>query len=464
MNKAISDSPRANPLGTEPIGKLICQFAVPSVIAMLVSALYNMVDQFFIGHSIGMLGNAATNVAFPLTTTCTALALLCGIGGAANFNISMGRKEPEKARRFMGAAFAMLLGLGIVLCLVVRLFLEPMMVAFGATNETLDYAMIYTGITSYGFPFLILTTGGSNLIRGDGSPKYSMMCSLMGALVNTVLDPIFIFALDMGMAGAAWATVIGQTVSGLMVLLYLPRFKTLKLKAADFRPELKYCLPIVSLGLTPFFNQLAMMVVQITMNNTMTTYGALSAYGSDIPLACSGIIAKVSMLFFSVVIGICQGMQPIVSYNFGAGNFKRVKDTIILACKAAFAISAVAFLCFQLFPRQIIGFFGSGSEEYFLFAERYFRINLFFIFINFLQPISSNFFTAVGMPKRGVFLSLTRQIIFLLPLLLILPRFMGIDGAMYAAPIADFVAAVLAILFIRAQFKIMPDFNSSDME
>ena len=451
-----------NPLGTENIGKLLRQFAVPSVIAMLVSALYNMVDQFFIGHSIGMLGNAATNVAFPLTTTCTALALLSGIGGAANFNISMGRKDPEKARRFMGSAFSMLIALGVVLCLVARCFLEPMMVAFGATDETLAYAMTYTGITSFGFPFLILTTGGTNLIRGDGSPRYSMMCNLVGALINTVLDPLFIFVFDWGMAGAAWATVTGQVVSGLMVLGYIPRFKTLKLKLSDFRLDPKYCLPIVSLGLTPFFNQVAMMAVQVVLNNTMTHYGALSVYGSDIPLACSGIIAKVGMIFFSVVIGICQGMQPIVSYNFGAGNFRRVKDTVLIACKAALAISLVAFACFQLFPRQIIGLFGGGTEEYFRFAEQYFRVYMFFTCVNFLQPISSNFFTSVGMPKRGVFLSLTRQIIFLLPLLVILPMFMGIDGAMYAAPIADFIAAVLAIVFIRAQFKVMPDFNASE--
>ena len=453
---------KQNPLGTESIGKLLRQFAVPSIIAMLVSALYNMVDQFFIGNSIGMLGNAATNVAFPLTTVSTALALLCGIGGAANFNICMGRKEPEKARRYMGAAFTMLLALGVVLCIVSRLFLEPMLNIFGATPDVLPYAMTYTGITSFGFPFLILTTGGTNLIRGDGSPRYSMMCNLVGAIINTVLDPLFIFVFDWGMAGAAWATVLGQFVSGMMVLGYIPRFKTLKLSLGDFRPSKTFCLPIFSLGLTSFFNQCAMMVVQVALNNTMTHYGALSVYGSEIPLACSGIVSKVGMIFFSVVIGICQGMQPIVSFNFGASNFKRVKETVVLACKAAFAISIVAFLCFQIFPRQIIGFFGSGSPEYFDFAERYFRIYMFFIFINFLQPISSNFFTAVGMPKRGVFLSLTRQIIFLLPLLVVLPIFFGIEGAMFSAPIADFFAATLAIIFLRAEFKALPDFNADD--
>ncbi len=446
-----------NPLGTEKIGVLLRRFAVPSVIAMMVSALYNMVDQFFIGHSIGMLGNAATNVAFPLTMTCTALALLCGIGGAANFNISMGRKEPQKAKEFMGAAFAMLIALGVALCILVRIFLKPMMLAFGATAETLEYSLQYTGITSFGFPFLILTTGGTNLVRADGSPRYSMCCNLMGALLNTVLDPLFIFGFNMGMKGAAWATVIGQVASGLMVLIYITRFKTVKLELGDFRLRPQFCGPIIALGLTPFFNQIAMMVVQVVLNNTLTHYGAQSVYGSSIPLACSGIISKVSMIFFSIVIGISQGLQPIASYNFGAGNYKRLKEAVKLAIKVAVAISTVAFLCFQIFPRQIISLFGSGSEEYFQFAEQYFRIYLFFTFINCLQPIASNFFTSIGMPKRGVFLSLTRQIIFLLPLLVILPLFMGIDGVMYSAPIADFAAAVLAILFMRAEFQALPD-------
>ena len=206
-----------NPLGTEAIGSLLARFAVPSIIAMLVSSLYNIVDQFFIGRSVGMLGNAATNVAFPLSITCTALALLCGIGGAANFNLSMGRNEKEKAVKFAGGAIGMMLTLGILLCILVRIFLEPMMRAFGATDQILDYALTYTGITSLGFPFLIVTTGGSNLIRADGSPKFSMICTLTGAIINTILDPLFIFVLDMGMAGAAWATIIGQIASGIMV-------------------------------------------------------------------------------------------------------------------------------------------------------------------------------------------------------------------------------------------------------
>lgn len=442
-------------LGTEPVGTLLRRFAVPSIIAMLVSALYNMVDQFFIGHSIGMLGNAATNVAFPLTITCTSLSLLCGIGGAANFNLSMGRKDPENARRYVGTSIAMLITLGVVLCVVVRVFLRPIMLAFGADQDTLGYSLTYTGITSFGFPFLILTTGGTNLIRADGSPRFSMLCNLTGAILNTILDPILMFGFDLGMAGAALATVIGQIVSACMVIYYLKRFKTVPLKLGDIRLHQLYSKGVLALGMAPFFNQMAMMVVQIVMNNTLTYYGAQSAYGSSIPLACAGIIAKVNMIFFSLVIGISQGLQPISSYNYGARNYGRVRETYRKAVTAATLISTIAFLCFQLFPRQIISVFGSGSEEYYHFAENYFRIYLFFTFLNAFQPITANFFTSIGKASRGVFLSLTRQILFLLPLILLLPIFLGIDGVMYAAPVADGIAALLSILFARGEFRRM---------
>lgn len=449
------ENKNTNPLGTEKIGSLLMKFAIPSIIAMLVSSLYNIVDQFFIGRSVGMLGNAATNVAFPLTITCTALALLCGIGGAANFNLAMGRKEKEKAVSFAGGAIGMMLLAGVALTVIVTLFLKPMMLAFGATDNVLDYALTYTGITSLGFPFLIVTTGGSNLIRADGSPKYSMICTLTGAIINMVLDPLFIFTFNMGMAGAAWATIIGQVVSGIMVLGYLAKFKTVHISLKALLPSKASWLPILTLGIAPFFNQMAMMIVQIVMNNTLTYYGGQSSYGSEIPMACAGIISKVSMIFFAIVIGISQGIQPIISFNYGAGNGKRVKETYKKALIAAILISTVAFLLFQFFPRQIIAIFGSGSEEYFTFAEKFFRIYLFFTFINGIQPITANTFTSIGKSGKGVFLSLTRQIIFLLPLLIILPVFMGIDGVMYSAPVADGIAAVFSAWFMWKEFKLI---------
>ena len=355
-------NPSENPLGVEPVSVLLRRFAVPSVIAMLVSALYNMVDQLFIGHSIGVLGNAATNVAFPLSMVCTSIGLLCGIGGAANFNLCMGRREPEHAKSYVGSAISMLAILGVILCVAVQLFLRPMMLLFGATPDVIDYACTYTRITSIGFPFLIVTIGGSNLIRADGSPKFSMLCNLVGAIVNTILDPLFIFVFHMGMAGAALATITGQILSFALVVLYLRGFKTLPLSLSDLKPKIACWARIAALGATPAFNQVAMMVVQIVMNNTLTYYGSNSVYGSDIPLACAGIISKVNMLFFSFVIGISQGLQPIVSFNFGAQKYDRVKDAYKKAVFAATAISIVAFLCFQLDLLAVL--IGSGLEEY----------------------------------------------------------------------------------------------------
>lgn len=444
---------KTNPLGTEKISNLLLRFAIPSIIAMVVSALYNMVDQFFIGRSVGMLGNAATNVAFPLVITCTAIALMCGIGGAANFNLCMGQQEKEEAASFAGNAITILFSLGMILCIITRLFLKPMMILFGATSSVLDYSLIYTGITSLGFPFLILTTGGTNLVRADGSPKFSMTCTLTGAIINTILDPTLIFGFHMGIAGAAWATVIGQVVSGIMVILYLRKFKTVKLTKEKLRPHPHYIGRIVSLGMAPFFNQVSMMVVQIVMNNVLIRYGAKSSYGSDIPLACAGIITKINMIFFAINIGISQGLQPIISYNYGARKLDRVREAYLKAAISATIISTVSFICFQLFPRQIIGIFGSESEAYFRFAEKFFRIFLFCTFINGLQPITANFFTAIGKANRGIFLSLTRQVIFLLPLMIILPIFFGIEGVMFSAPIADGFAAVCAITFAVKELK-----------
>lgn len=442
-----------NQLGEEKIGRLLVRFAVPSVISMLVSALYNIVDQIFIGNGIGINGNAATNVAFPLSTLCTSLALLFGIGGAANFNLCMGAGEHKRAGKYVGNSIFLLLSSGILLCVLVRIFLQPLMLLFGATEDTLAYSLEYTGITSFGFPFLILSTGGSALIRADGSPKFSMACMLSGAVINTIFDPLFIFVFQMGMAGAAWATVLGQIISGCMVLWYLLHFRSVRLEKQYFLPKLRCCLRVAALGTSNCFNQIAMMVVQIVMNNTMTFYGALSVYGQEIPLACSGIINKVNMIFFSLVIGISQGLQPITSFNYGAKKYGRVWNSYRLAVTAGTAISLVSFLCFQLFPRQIISLFGSGSEEYFVFAERYFRIFLFCTFINGIQPITSNFFTSMGKAPRGILMALTRQVIFLLPLLVILPMFWGIDGVMYAGPIADTAAALLAIVLVVIERK-----------
>lgn len=444
-----------NPLAYESTGRLIAKYSVPSVIAMLVSSLYNIVDQIFIGQGVGMLGNAATNVAFPFVNVCIALSLLIGIGGASNFNLNLGRGENEKAKSFAGTSISMLILSGLILSIVSLVFLKPILIAFGSTKQVLPYALTYTRITALGFPFLIATNGFCNLIRSDGSPRYSMVVMVTGAVINTCLDPLFIFGFHWGIAGGAAATVIGQIVSCVMAAVYLTRFRTMKLTKDCLKIKADNLKAIVSIGIASFFNQIAMMVVQIALNNTLAYYGALSSYGSDIPLACAGVIIKVNAFVMAFAIGIAQGCQPILGFNYGAQLYGRVRDTLKKEIITVTAIFSAAFICFQLIPRQIVSIFGEGSAAYFHFAERYFRIYLFMIFINGLQPIVSNFFSSIGKAWKGIFLSLTRQILFLLPLILLLPLFLGIDGVMYAGPIADGIAAITAFFLGRHEFMTM---------
>ena len=448
-----------NPLGVQPVNRLLSQFAIPSIISMLVGSLYNIVDQFFIGQRVGELGNAATNIAFPLSTSCLALALLIGIGGSSAFNLAMGSGHEKRAVNIMGNAVVLLAGSGLVLSIITLLFLKPLLLFFGSPKSVLPYAMEYTKITAFGFPFLLLSTGGGHLIRADGRPRITMLCNLVGAVLNTILDALFVFGLNLGMSGAALATIIGQIVSGALAIGYLMHGKTVTIRRENLRIKWENVTRIASLGMAPCSNQVAMMVVQIIMNNSLTHYGAASVYGDAIPLACAGIVIKVNQIFFSIVIGLSQGSQPVESFNYGAKNYDRVRKAFSLAATSGVIISIVSFVLFQIFPRQILGLFGTGEPEYFEFGVRFFRIFLFFIWLDALQPITSTFFTSIGKPAKGIFLSLTRQIIFFIPLLLILPHFMGIEGCIYCGPIADFLAAVVTIIMAFLEFKNMPKTN-----
>ncbi len=455
MQENVQEQVNENPLGTESISKLMVKFAVPSIIGMLVGALYNIVDQYFIGQAVGPLGNAATNIAFPLSTSCLALALLFGIGGASCFNLAMGRGDKEHAPYYVGNAMFMLVFSGIVLFAISEIFLTPLLIAFGSPSDVLPFAQDYVKVTAIGFPFLLLTTGGGHLVRADGSPRMTMICNLTGAIINTILDAVFVLGFNWGMKGAAWATVIGQFCSAILVVVYLLNFKTVKLQWKHFVIRFRYIMEVAAIGMGSFFNQLAMMVVQVVLNNLLKHYGALSVYGASIPLACAGIVMKVNQLFFSILIGIAQGTQPIESYNYGAGNYKRVKGAYFLALKAGACISVTAFLLFQFFPREILGLFGDGSPEYFELGVKFFKVFIFLTCLNFLQPITSTFFTSIGKSIKGVFLSLTRQILFLLPLVVILPRFFGIDGILYAGPVADILSAGVAIGMAAYEMKLM---------
>ncbi len=449
------NAPMRQDLGRSPVPKLLKSFAIPSIFALLISALYNIVDQVFIGHSVGMDGNAATNVAFPLVTICTALGLLCGIGSAANFNLCMGKKEPEKAAQYVGNGLVMMIGLGLILFLVTQIFMEPLLRLFGGTDRIMAHAITYTHITSFGFPFLIIGVAATNLVRADGAPTYSMISIIAGCIFNIVFDPILIFGFNLGMAGAAWATILGQLITAIMLLAHFKRFRTLRLKKADFaiRPHAMWT--ISKLGIGSFFNQVAILFVQITINNIILFYGPQSSYGVEAPLAAIGIIIKISMIFFSICIGVSQGLQPIVSYNYGAQKYDRVQKGLILASVTSLTCSTLATLIFQIFPLQIIQLFGDGSPEYFDFAVKFFRIFLICYFINGLQPIMMNFFASIGKAQKAVLISLSRQIILFIPLAIALSAFLGLEGLLFAQPIADAAAGVLSIILSLYEIKHM---------
>jgi putative MATE family efflux protein len=444
-----------NPLAAGNINQLMIKFAVPSIIAMMVSAVYNIADQLFIGNAVGTLGNAATNIAFPLSMMCTAIALMFGIGGASSFNLHMGAGESQKAPYFLGNSITMLLGLGAILFIGTELFLDPMLKCFGSPDNVLPLAKQYVSITAIGFPFLIITIGGGHLIRADGSPKMTMICNLSGAIINIVLDALFVLVLRWGMVGAALATIIGQIFSAFLALNYLRHYRTVTIEKKHLRPQTVYLKRIMALGMASCFNQIAMMTVQICMNNLLKHYGSLSQYGEAIPIACAGIVMKVGQLYFSIVIGLSQGSQPIESFNYGARQYKRVKAAYRYAVIAGGTVSVIAFVIFQLFPHQLLALFGNGSKEYFEFGSFYFRIFMLMAWANFMQPISSTFFTSIGKANKGTFLSLTRQIIFLLPLMFFLPTIFGIKGILYAAPIADGMAFVTAAVMVWSEMRAM---------
>ena len=448
--------------GTESIPKLLVSLAIPAIIANLVNALYNVVDQIFIGQKIGFLGNAATNVAFPLTTICLAIGLMTGVGAATNFNLELGRKRPKRAKSVAGTAVTMLLLGGIVLCVLINIFLKPMLTAFGATNQIFDYAIEYTQITSLGIPFLLFAIGANPLVRADGNAFYSMLAIVIGSLVNTILDPLFMFGFDMGMDGAAWATVIGQFVSAVILALYFFRFKSVKFELRDFKIRIREIGILFALGTSPFIFQCSALIIQIVTNNLLKVYGAKSIYGSEIPIAVAGIVMKINVIFIAIILGLTQGAQPIAGFNYGAKKYKRVREILKLTIKVAFIISLVSFAIFEIFPSQIISVFGNGSKLYFKYGTKYMRVFLFFIFLNGIQAAITMFLTSIGRASKGAFLSLVRQIISLLPLLIILPNFMGVDGIMFAFPIADFMAFVVSVIVLKGEMKNIPKVNEDD--
>lgn len=442
-----------NPLGYEEISKLLRRFAVPSITAALVGSLYNIVDQIFIGQGVGYLGNAATNVSYPFSTICLAISLLVGIGSASRFSLYLGNRQSEAAARVAGNGIVLMAILGLVYLAIGEILLAQLLKLFGATTEVFPYARQYAGITLVGMPFLIVTNGMSNLIRADGSPRYSMTCMVAGAVVNTVLDPIFIFAFQWGIFGAALATVLGQIFSFILAIRYLWRFRTIHFERSSFRLNIKESLRTCGMGVSSSSNQIAITLVQIIQYNSLTYYGAQTAYGTDIPLAACGIVMKTNAIILAIVVGISQGAQPIIGFNYGAKQYPRVRKVYLLAVKWNLIVSAIGFCLFQCFPRFIISLFGSGDRLYFEFAVLFMRVFLFMVLVNGVQLLSSSFFTAIGKAMKGALLALTRQVFFLIPLTLLLPLRFGIMGVLLAGPVADFMAFLLSVILVSAELR-----------
>lgn len=448
---AIDEKPAENPLGTERVGRLLLRFGIPAVIALLINAIYNLADQVYIGFAIGMLGIEATNIAFPLTAICSATSLLFGVGGASNFNLRLGEGNKESANRFAGNALCLLAITGTVIGILVHIFINPLLYAFGATATVRPLAYTYMRIIAIGIPFQVFSYGSCTLIRADGSPRYAMMCMLVGAFINIIFNPLTIFVFKWGMAGIATSTAVSQIISAAIAAYYfLRKTRIMSLRKEYLRPRAHIAGKICMLGIASCTNQLFMAAVQITMNNIMRDYGAVSIYGSDIPLSCVGAISKLNVIFVSMTVGIGQGSQPIYGFNYGAKKYERVKRTLLLGLVSATIVSITVFSVFQLFPRQLMLIFGENDPFYLQFAEHYLRIYMFMTFVNGLQPITFSFFTSIGKATRGMWISMTRQGLFLLPLLILLPVFFGLDGAIYAGPVADVAAALLsAFLIIR---------------
>ena len=444
----------ANPLGYQNIGKLIVRFSTPAILSNLTNAIYNIVDQVYIGHGIGTAGIAATNVAFPLNTLTSALAYMIASGSASNFNLYQGAGRHEEAVKVAGNGLTMSVVSGTILCLISCIFLTPLLRAFGASDEIMGFAIDYTFIVAIGIPFQIFTLAACQLIRSDGTPNWSMVCLIAGSVFNLIFDPVFMFTFGWGIKGIAWATTMGQMLSAFLALLYFLRgMKTVRLTRNVFIPELSCMKSICALGMAGFFNMVATTLVQIVMNNTLNYYGDLSRYGSTVTLGAVGAISKINFIYTSCCYGFGQGCQPIYGFNYGAKNYARVKETLTTAMICITSISIGFFALFQLLPHQIISIFGEGTEMYYEFSTRYLQIFMLMTFANGMQPLTGGFYTATGRAKIGMFVTMTRQLIFLIPLLLILPIFYNIDGVIYAGPISDFVAALIAVILVYREMK-----------
>lgn len=443
----------SNYLEREKITKLMVRFSVPCIMSLLVSSLYNIVDQIFIGRGVGYLGNGATNVVFPITVIALAFALMIGDGCAANISICLGAGRKEDAEKSAGTAVTVSAAAGIILMVLYLIFSEQILAAFGATENNIEYAREYFRIITIGIPFYVFTGAMNSIIRADGSPKFAMISTLIGCIINCVLDPIAIFVLDWGMFGAALATIIGQIVTAVLSAWYMTRCKSFKLHFKSLFSGFGIVGKYIPLGFSSFLTQVSIVVIMGVMNNALVFYGAQSEYGADIPLTVFGIVMKVFQIVIAFSIGIAAGSQPIVGFNYGAGRSDRVREIYKKMMIAEGVVGLISLAVFELFPMQIIGIFGSESELYNQFAVITFRLYLSTILLCCIQKATSVFLQSVGKTTMAFVLSLTRDIIVSAAVVLILPRFIGLMGALWAAPIADIVSIIMVVFMMKKFFS-----------
>lgn len=443
-------------LAEAPIGKLMLKFSVPCILSLLVSSLYNIVDQIFIGRGVGYLGNGATNVVFPITVIALAIALMIGDGCAAFLSLCQGKKDNEGAQKSVGNAVALLIVSSVILLVLFVVCRDGILSAFGATENNLSYAQDYFNMIVIGIPFFVFTNGMNSIIRADGSPKFAMISTLVGCVINIILDPVAIFVLKWGVTGAALATIAGQIVSAVLAVYYLFHTNTFKLKKSSFAPKARYLKKILPLGISSFLTQLSIVVIMGVMNSTLVKYGAMSEYGADIPMTVMGIVMKVFQIVIAVVVGIAAGSQPIVGFNYGAGHYDRVKKIYKTMITAEVTVGIIATLLFELFPVQIISLFGSENGLYNQFAILSFRIFLSTLTLCCVQKATSIFLQSLGKPVMSMSLSLLRDFILSVPLVLLLPLTFGVIGPLYSGPIADLVSFAVTAVMMVCVFKKLP--------
>ena len=451
-------------LGKEKINTLLLSFAIPCVISMLINSVYNIVDQIFIGKGVGTLGNAATNVIFPLVIIANAISGLIGNGASANLSLRLGEKKEDEAKKCIGSAITLTIIVSIVFSIIIYLLLPNLVYLLGCTKNVYHYALDYGRIILIGAPFMITYSAIASIIRADGSPKYSMILLVVGAIINIILDPIFIFTFNMGVKGGAIATVIGQIVSCIMALVYIPKIKSVKLEKSDFKLD-KSITRTLGLGLSSFITQATVLALFVFMNNIMTKYGATSKFGSDIPLSVYGVISKINSLYISTILGISIGSQPIIGFNYGAGNYSRVRETLKKVLVINMIVGIIFNTIFFLFPTELAGIFISKTDpSYDLFMEFAVLMCRSFLLVcclNFLEMTTSIVVQSLGNVKKATTVSFIRQIILFIPIALILCILCkkGIYGALYAGCISDSITFVISIFILLSEYKKLKDDN-----